>query len=266
MDKSLELIAQFNDLGLSKNFDFDKFNHFAIVHHSSTIEGSTLTEVETQLLLDENLTPKGKPLDHSLMVSDHYNALNFVLEPANLSRKLSVQFIQEINAQVLKRTGQIASTILGTVDASKGELRKSNVSVGNSYPVNYDKVEKLLTRLCDQLNENLARPGTTLERLDLSFDAHFDLVTLHPFYDGNGRTSRLLMNYLQQRSNLPLGLVFLEDKVDYFEALIATRQKEDLQIFRNFMHMQYQKLLVQEINKFKEIQKPLRGRGFSMIF
>ena len=266
MNKSLELIDQFNDLGLSKNFDFDKFNHFAIVHHSSTIEGSTLTEIETQLLLDENLTPKGKPLDHSLMVSDHYNALKFVLETANLSRKVSPQFIQEINAQVLKRTGETVNTALGTVDASKGELRKSNVSVGNSYPVNYDKVESLLRKLSDQLNEALNNPNDLLEMLNLFFDAHFDLVTLHPFYDGNGRTSRLLMNYLQQRCQLPLGLVFKEDKQDYFEALIETRQKEDIRIFRGFMHNQYQKLLTKEIGQFKEIQKPLRGRTFSLIF
>lgn len=129
------------------------------VHHSATIEGSTLTEVETQLLLDENLTPKGKPLDHSLMVSDHYYALKFILEPVNLSRKITPQFIQEINAQVMKRTGPIVNTALGTVDTSKGELRKSNVSAGNSYPVNYDKVDRLLTILSNQLNEALSKPG-----------------------------------------------------------------------------------------------------------
>lgn len=266
MNESLALINQFNTLALSENFDFDKFNHFAIVHHSATIEGSTLTEIETQLLLDENLTPKNKPLDHSLMISDHYNALKFILEPANFSRKVSSQFIQAISAQVLKRTGEIVNTILGTVDASKGELRKSNVSVGNSYPVNYDKVERLLVKLCDKLNEALANPGNTLDMLNLSFDTHFDLVTLHPFYEGNGRTSRLLMNYLQHRSKLPLGIVFKEDKAEYFEALIETRKQENIQIFRDFMHKQYQKLLTQEIEKFKKVQQPFRGNKFSLIF
>ncbi len=48
MDKSLGLIGKFNDPELSKNFDFDEFNHFAIVHHSATIEGSTLREVTVQ--------------------------------------------------------------------------------------------------------------------------------------------------------------------------------------------------------------------------
>ena len=74
------------------------------------------------------------------------------------------------------------------------------------------------------------------------------------------------MNYIQRKSNLPLGLVFKEDKNDYFEALIATRRNKDITIFRNFMHAQYQKFLLQEIDKFKEMQKPLPRRTFSLIF
>lgn len=266
MEKSEELINRFNDLGLSKSFDFDKFNHFAIVHHSSAIEGSTLTEVETQLLLDENLTPKGKPLEHSLMVSDHYYALKFILEPANLTGPVSPQFIQQINSLVMKRTGEVVNTALGAVDCAKGELRKSNVTVGNSYPVSYDKVERLLNNLSARINETLSNSGNTMDMLNLSFDAHFDLVTVHPFYDGNGRTSRLIMNYLQNRNNLPLGLVFTEDKSEYFEALIEARKKEDVSIFRNFMHGQYQKFLTAEIDKFNDLQKPLKGKSFSLIF
>ena len=266
MEKSIELIKEFNDLNLSATFDFDKFNHYAIVHHSATIEGSTLTEIETRLLLDENLTPKGKPLDHSLMVSDHYAALLYILEPERKSTRIIPHFIKEINARVMKRTGTIVNTALGTIDSSKGELRKSNVSAGNTYFVSYDKVEQLLIKLCDKLNETLGQSLNTLECLNLSFDAHFDLVTIHPFYDGNGRTSRLLMNYLQHITNLPLGIVFKEDKNEYYEALVNTRKEQDMSPFRAFMHAQYQKLLLQEIEKFRNVQKPSTGQNFSLIF
>jgi Fic family protein len=71
-------INQYQQLNLSQTIDYDKFNQYAIVHHSTTIEGSTLTEVETRLLKEEGITPKGKPLLHSLMVQDHYNALLFI--------------------------------------------------------------------------------------------------------------------------------------------------------------------------------------------
>jgi Fic family protein len=75
----ISLIYQFQYLNLSSIIDFDKFNHYNITHNSTTIEGSTLTEIETRLLLDEGITPAGKPLLHSLMVQDHYNALTFII-------------------------------------------------------------------------------------------------------------------------------------------------------------------------------------------
>ena len=82
MNDILPILEEFQSLHLDEVIDFNKFNQYAIVHHSSVIEGSTLTENETRLLLDEGLTPKGKPLAHSLMVKDHFDALQFTLEAA----------------------------------------------------------------------------------------------------------------------------------------------------------------------------------------
>ena len=107
---------------------------------------------------------------------------------------------------------------------------------------------------------------TTEDCLNLSFDAHFDLVTIHPFYDGNGRCSRLLMNFIQHWYGLPLSIVFKEDKADYFQALIATRAKEDISIFRSFMYAQTAKQLTEEIRKYKELKNPGKGGRFSMVF
>ena len=122
MEKTLDLLKEYNDLGLSKLFNFDKFNQYAIVHHSASIEGSTLTESETRVLLEDGLTPKGKPLEHTNMTRDHFNALRFVLEPVNQNRRITPEFIQAINAEVLKTTGSVVNTVLGTVDTSKGEF------------------------------------------------------------------------------------------------------------------------------------------------
>lgn len=80
MDKVDVLLKNYRSLNLESIIDFSKFNEYAITYHSTAIEGSTLTENETRLLLEEGLTPKGKPLLHSLMVTDHYKALLFVLE------------------------------------------------------------------------------------------------------------------------------------------------------------------------------------------
>ena len=118
-----------------------------------------------------------------------------------------------------------------------------------------------------KLMKNLITANSVTEKLNICFDAHFDLVTIHPFYDGNGRTSRLLMNYLQLYFNLPLSIVFKEDKAAYFEALQETRKAEDISIFRTFMSAQYAKYLQQEIDKSEQAEKAGgKGKGYSFVF
>ena len=72
----LQLIEKYKALGIADILDHEKFNHISTVHHSTVLEGSTLSAVEAQVLIDKGLTPKGKPLIHSLMVTDHFTALN----------------------------------------------------------------------------------------------------------------------------------------------------------------------------------------------
>ena len=101
-------------------------------------------------------------------------------------------------------------------------------------------------------NTELSRVKTNKEKLELSFAAHFDLVNIHPFYDGNGCTSRLLTNYLQTCFKLPLSMVHIEDKANYFAALQDTRAKGNRQPFFEFMFAQYHKQFSNEIKKLKE--------------
>jgi len=152
----LQLINSYQNLNLSANLDYDKFIEYAIVYHSSAIEGSTLTEVETRLLLDEGLTPKGKPLIHSLMVKDHFDALRFVLTKASKRERIDNDFILEVNGFVMMSTGKIYETAFGQIDASKGVFRRGNLSAGNSYFVNYNKVEPLTLQLIGKVNEGLS--------------------------------------------------------------------------------------------------------------
>ncbi|MBI3137844.1 MAG: Fic family protein [Sphingobacteriales bacterium] len=249
-----EIIQEYQSLRLDEVMDHKKFSAYALTHHSTTIEGSTLTEAETTLLLDEGITPKGKPLEHSLMVKDHNEALKLVITSALKKKAVTVPFIQAINASVLKSTGKTYNTPLGTVDASKGEFRKGNVTAGGYYFPGYDKVERLTTQLVQHLNLKIAKENSIIGQTELSFAAHFDLVSIHPFYDGNGRTSRLLMNYIQAYYRLPLGIVHKEDRADYFEALTDARKKEDLSVFLNFMKAQYSKQLQQEIHAFRSMK------------
>ena len=107
-----------------------------------------------------------------------------------------------------------------------------------------------------------------IQNINCCFDAHFDLVSIHPFYDGNGRTSRLLMNYLQLYFKLPMSIVFKEDKAAYFDSLIQARKQKDLKIFRDFMYSQYEKYLNVEIAKADELNNNPKDKGsnYSFVF
>lgn len=261
-----QLIEKYLSLNLAEVIDQQKFNLISIVHHSTRIEGSTLTEVETQVLINEGLTPKGKPLHDSLMVTDHYEALQFVVQEAKAKRPISVGLIQEINSLVVRNTGSVYNTVFGSVDARMGAFRKGNVSAGQSYFPNYDKVEALTKELVAKIKKLMGDAKTINDQVNLSFDAHFNLVSIHPFYDGNGRTSRLLMNYIQTYYNLPLAIVHSEAKAEYIQALIDSRNQEDIGLFRKFMSNEYRLLLTSEIDKFEEIKNIKTGGGFSFLF
>lgn len=270
----LDILSQYNALELHDVIDHDRFKQYAIVHHSSGIEGSALTENETRLLLEEGVTPKGKPLEHSLMVKDHFDALQFTLAAARVKRIPDLALIQEINARVMRHTGGLYNTALGQVDASKGEFRKGNVSAGGSYFISFDKVRDYTQRLVEKLGSELLKANTVPAQLRLAFVSHFDLVSIHPFYDGNGRTSRLLMNYVQEYFGLPLAIVYQQDKSYYYDALVAARKNEDTSVFEDFMVSQYEQFLQQEINQYKQDmsrslesnKKDFPGKGLSLFF
>ncbi len=240
---------------LQKVVDFEEFSRIAITHHSTSIEGSTLTLEETTLLITEGITAKGKPMSHHQMVSDHYNALLFCLNEAKEKIKITPSLLKQINALVNKNTGQARNTALGACDDTKGDFRLGNVSAGTTYFVNYDKVPQLASELCEKLQSKIDLVKTVQEVYQLSFDAHYYLVAIHPWFDGNGRTARLLMNFIQAYHGKPLSLVFTEDKADYIRALNSTRTEDDLDIFRKFLCGQHIKYLQQEIEKFQKKDK-----------
>ena len=85
----MELLQKYRRYGLGNSLDYQRFNHYGITFHSTAIEGSSLTFIDTQLLIEEGITPKGKPLEHSLMVKDHDEALMFVFSLAKAKTPIS---------------------------------------------------------------------------------------------------------------------------------------------------------------------------------
>jgi Fic family protein len=234
--------------------DYEKYAYYAITHHSTAIEGSTLTETQVVDLLEYGKTAKNKPFEHHQMVFDHYQALQFVVTEAQKKRELSTEFIKEIAQKTMNSTGGFVQTVLGTYHIAKGDFRLSVVRAGNRTFPDYKKVPALVEKLCEITNDALKihLQSSFEAKCKIAFQLHFEFVSIHPFGDGNGRTSRLLMNYVQSYFDLPLSIVYKQDRLKYIEALEKARNIENLEPFFDFMFRQYQKFLKAEI---KEMEK-----------
>ena len=207
-----QLYQQFQQLGISEAVDYEKYYLYSLITHSTAIEGSTLTEVEAQMLFDEGLTAKGKPLVYHLMNEDLKKAYDFAKEEAKRKEPVTPVFLQRLNAMLIRTTGSTYNVMGGSFDSSKGEFRLCGVTAGiggRSY-MNYQKVPAKVEELCVVLQEKQKDVRTFREQYELSFNAHLNLVTIHPWVDGNGRTARLLMNYIQFCYNLFPTKIFRE--------------------------------------------------------
>ena len=258
------LYREFQELGISQSVDYEKYYLYSLIAHSTAIEGSTLTEMETQLLFDEGVTAKGKPLVYHLMNEDLRKAYELAKEDSEQGAVITPAFLQKLNATLMRTTGSVHNVIGGSFDSSKGEYRLCGVTAGvggRSY-MSYQKVSAKVEELCSILQEKQKAMETFREQYELSFNAHLNLVTTHPWVDGNGRTARLLMNYIQFCYNLFPAKIFKEDREEYILSLQQSQEEEINQPFLNFMVMQLKKSLALEIERFNTSRK----QGFSFMF
>ena len=250
----MKLLQQHKALGISDQIDFDKFYLYSIITHSTAIEGSTVTEVEAQLLFDEGITSSKRTMLEQQMNLDLKVAYDYGREWIKQHEPITVDWLVLMASKVMARTGSEYHSIGGDFSAAKGELRKLNVTAGTggkSY-LAYQKVPARLAAFCEELNRRRKAidPADVAAVYDLSFWAHFELVTIHPWADGNGRTCRLLMNLLQWEFDVLPTKVLKEDKAEYIQALIDTRESEDLNVFLNCMARHHCQHLQNDIDQF----------------
>ncbi len=250
-----KLIALYRELGIDQQIDHDKFCLYSLITHSTAIEGSTITELENQIMFDQGVSLKGRSIIEQSMNLDLKKAYEQGIELARKHTPITPELLKSLAALVMKNTGQEYKTVLGDFSSARGDLRLLNVTAGiggKSY-MNFSKVPMRLAELCRTLNkarENYANRSVA-QLYELSFDAHYDLVTIHPWADGNGRMARLLMNLLQMEFGLIPTKIPKEDKGEYIKALIETRENNDLNIFREFMTATMVKTLTSDIKAYK---------------
>ncbi len=185
-------------------------------YNSNAIEGNTLSQRETALVLEQGITIGGKSLREHLEVVGHGQAIDYV------------ESFTAADAPVDATVGewelrQIHSLIMRTIDPeTAGCYRALDVRAAGTdyvYPPHY-QIQELMTGFVGWLNSELAR---SLHPVVYAAQAHLRLVTIHPFQDGNGRTARLLMNLLLIQSSYPIAVIPYEGRSVYLDAIVAAQ-------------------------------------------
>lgn len=254
----VEILNEYLSLGINQQLDYDKFYLYSIITHSTAIEGSTVTEIENQLLFDEGISAN-KPMAEQLMNLDLKAAYERSFVYANSHADFSIELLCSLAALVMKNTGSTYKTIGGDFSSAKGELRLVNVSAGRggkSY-LAWQKIPDRLHKFCDWLNEERKNiDKKDIHKIyELSFEAHYRIVSIHPWADGNGRMSRLVMNMIQSEFSLIPSIVKKEKRAEYIQSLAQSQEKDDSKDFIGFMMNHHLENLQKQIDEYKASMK-----------
>lgn len=176
-------------------------------YNSNSIEGNTMSLNETRFVLEEGMTVKGKSLREHFEVTNHHAAIDFLEGLVSRDYILKEKDILDIHAIVLHYIEREFS----------GRIRNGSVRIigANFIPPNALKVPELLAELIHFVNDNPASLSDVL----LATVFHHRFVWIHPFFDGNGRTVRLVMNLILMRSGYPPAIILRNDRKKYYDAL-----------------------------------------------
>ena len=190
-------------------------------HHSTSLEGNSLTLGETDFILEEGLTIQGKPLKHHNEIFGHARAIERIYGLLKSSDNITQQDIFQLHETVLTERVLDIYQPVGKWKVQSNfttYINQDNKQQWREYPAP-QTIDYLMSQWLGRLNNSLATVQTQNEALGAYADLHLSLVTIHPFYDGNGRMARLLANLPVLKSGFPPIVVPQEDCYRYKLAL-----------------------------------------------
>ncbi|GAB2583311.1 hypothetical protein GCM10027190_35590 [Spirosoma areae] len=145
----------------------------------------------------------------------------------------------------MRQTGELTYSLLNSFDTRKGELGIDSALSGRRALVAAHKLPAAIDELLKAINTRIGHLNTPRQIYDLSFEAYFQLLTLHPFGAGNGPMARLLMTYTQYYHYLPLSQVYVDHRPAYLTSLESSWSQKTTVPIVGFLHSQLLKLLAE---------------------
>ncbi|MGH7203599.1 MAG: Fic family protein [Candidatus Levyibacteriota bacterium] len=204
--------------------NLEEWYRVELTYTSNAIEGNTLTRQETALIVEKGITVPGKSLVEHQEATNHAHAFTYIQQLAEEKKReeLTIQDILDIHKMILQKID----------DTDAGRLRSTPVRISGSTTVlpNPLKVPELMESFIHWLQTATDHP------VQIAADAHYKLVSIHPFIDGNGRTARLLMNFILMQSHFPPAIIKKEERNRYLNALETGQTKNNLDAYYELIY------------------------------
>lgn len=217
--------------------NLDEWFKIELTYTSNAIEGNTLSRSETALVVEKGITIGGKSIVEHLEANNTAAALDFVREQI----KIKPHQIKE------KTVLKIHEIILGKINKENaGFYRRVPARISGSSVVlpNWSKVNSLMNEFFLWLEQE-----TKMHAVELAAEAHYRLVTIHPFIDGNGRTARLLMNMILMMKGYPPAIIHKKDRLAYLNSLEKAQLNQGVKNSKK----DYFKLIIDAVNRSLDI-------------
>ncbi len=209
-------------------------------YNSNAIEGNTLTLQETDLVINRGLTIGNKTLKEHFEAINHKEGIEFLYDFVKKKKELDENTILQIHKIILKNIN----------DAEAGHYRKANVMILGAVHIPPSAIK--IPRLMDEFIQWYYQNKKKLSVAELAAWVHYKLVYIHPFIDGNGRTSRLLMNLILMQHGYPPAVILKVDRKKYYRVL-KEADSEKYNNYFDFIGRSIERSLLIFLNAFKSV-------------
>ncbi|MFK8102649.1 MAG: Fic family protein [Saprospiraceae bacterium] len=195
-------------------------------YHSNNIEGNSLSYGETKALLLHGITAQGKPLKDHFEITGHDEAIKWIMDILKQERPLTEKFIRELHRLILKTPYEVdAITPEGlptkrkiAIGAYKTTPNHVKTATGEIFKfATPEETPAKMKELIDWFRAETA--SNEFDPIATAILFHYKFIGIHPFDDGNGRTVRILMNFILMSNGYPPAIIKTEEKENYYAAL-----------------------------------------------
>lgn len=244
INKALELKSQLDTLRpISKEQEGRIMQKFRLDwnYHSNHLEGNTLTYGETKALILFGITAQGKPLKDTLEITGHNEAIDWVIDMVKGERPLTENFIRELHKMLLrepyekKAINNDGLPVSRTIQVGSYKTVPNHVLTATGETFYFATPEETHAKMHDLLVwYNTKKEDKTTNPILLAAEFHYKFIRIHPFDDGNGRTARILMNFILMQYDFPPVIIKTQDKENYF-AVLRMADAGNLEEFVNYI-------------------------------